>query len=251
MAKTAMGVAYVRAWESSQVDRLFADPYALAFVTAQHRAAGSAGAASVAGHVVLRTRFFDDYLTQSGCDLGCDQVVLVAAGLDTRAYRLGWPEGTTLFELDQPEVLAFKQAVLDRERAVPGCDRRAVPVDLRHDWASALREAGFDPARKTAWLVEGLLIYLTRDEAAALLTTIGELSAPDSRLSFEDSGATPWAVHEYSSWYRGGLGSEALAWLGANGWEPTFFDRAEVAKSYGRDFPGAAGAGFITALRRA
>jgi len=138
IAKTAIGVAYVRAWESSQVDRLFADPYALAFVTAQHREASTPAVSALAAHVVLRTRFFDEYLMEAGCE----QVVLVAAGLDTRAYRLAWPTGLTLFELDQPAVLTFKQAVLDRERAVPACDRRAVAVDLRLDWADALTEAG-------------------------------------------------------------------------------------------------------------
>jgi methyltransferase (TIGR00027 family) len=249
IAKTALGVAYVRAWESSQTERLFADPYALAFVTAQYRQAGAPGASALAAHVVLRTRFFDDYLLAAGCE----QVVLVAAGLDTRAYRLTWPDDVTLFELDQPEVLAFKQAVLDRERAVPGCDRRAVPVDLRLDWAAALIEAGFDPARRTAWLVEGLLIYLSRDEAERLLTTIGGLSATDSRLSFEDTGADPALVapnrdlHEYSALFRGGLGREAMPWLEAAGWKAESHERAAVASGYGRDALGQMGAGFITA----
>lgn len=244
VAKTALGVAYVRAWESSQVDRLFADPYALAFVTAQHRAAGSPGVSALAAHVVLRTRFFDDYLLESSCD----QVVLVAAGLDTRAYRLSWPTGARVFELDQAEVLNFKQAVLDREKAMPNCERRPVPVDLRLDWASTLRQAGFDPTRRTAWLVEGLLIYLTRDEAARVLTTVGELSAPDSRLSFEDSGPLSASVsHEYAAMFKGGLGGEAMSWLKENGWEAQSFDRASVAAQYERDYPGASGGGFITA----
>jgi methyltransferase (TIGR00027 family) len=243
VAKTAIGVAYVRAWESSQVDRLFADPYALAFVTAQVRQAGSAGVSALAAHVVLRTRFFDDYLLQAGCD----QVVLVAAGLDTRAYRLDWPAGTTVYELDQPEVLAFKQAVLDREKASPKCTRHAVPVDLRYDWASTLRQAGFDPSRRTAWLVEGLLIYLTREEASGLLTTISQLSAPDSELSFEDSGYVPYSGHEYAAMFKGGLGGDALAWLGEHGWKAISHERAAVAAAYGRDFPGQGGGGFLTA----
>jgi len=242
VAKTAIGVAYMRAWESSQVDRLFADPYALAFVTAQYRQAGSA-ATALAAHVVLRTRFFDDYLLQAGCD----QVVLVAAGLDTRAYRLDWPAGTTLFELDQPEVLAFKQAVLDREKAAPRCTRHPVAVDLRYDWASTLRQAGFDPARRTAWLVEGLLIYLTHDEASGLLTTIGELSAPDSELSFEDSGTVSYAGHEYAAMFKGGMGADAMAWLTEHGWKATSHDRASVASTYGREYPGQGGGGFLTA----
>ncbi len=252
VAKTALGVAYVRAWESSQVDRLFADPYALAFVTAQYRSAGSPAVNAFAAQVVIRTRFFDDYLLGSGCE----QIVLVAAGLDTRAYRLAWPQGTSLFELDQPEVLTFKQAVLDREKAMPNCERRPVPVDLRLDWASALRQAGFDPARRTAWLVEGLLIYLSRDEATQVLRTIGELSAVDSRLSFEDSGAvTASTLNEYTAMFKGGMGGEALSWLKENGWDAQSFDRAAVAAEYGRDYAAhsanssanSSATGFITA----
>jgi methyltransferase (TIGR00027 family) len=135
-------------------------------------------------HAVVRTRFFDDYLADAAGG-GIRQVVLLAAGLDTRAYRLPWPVGVRLFELDLPEVLDFKQRVLDQQAATARCDRRAIGVDLRQDWVRPLSEAGLQPDRPTAWLVEGLLAYLSADETARLLTTVGDLSAGGSRAAFE------------------------------------------------------------------
>jgi methyltransferase (TIGR00027 family) len=106
------------------------------------------------------------------CVSGCRQVVLVAAGLDTRAFRLSWPAGVSLFEMDLPAVLAFKEQVLTSTDAVPRCHRVAVAVDLREDWLSQLVTAGFQPATPTVWLLEGLLIYLTADEATTLLRAV-------------------------------------------------------------------------------
>ncbi|MER6798560.1 SAM-dependent methyltransferase, partial [Amycolatopsis mediterranei] len=178
VSRTAIGVAALRAYESRRPDRLFDDPYAAAFFEAGRSALpGTSPEGPQAGlgamfypQVVIRTRFYDDYLLGAGCA----QVVLLAAGLDTRAFRLAWPDGTRLFELDLPEVLAFKDEVLGRHGAEPACARVVVPADLREDWAAALREAGFDPAVPTAWLAEGLLMYLTPEEAERLLTTVGE-----------------------------------------------------------------------------
>ena len=148
VSRTAVGVAALRAYESSRPDRLFEDPYAAAFAEAGRAALprtedGHARlGALMYPQVVVRTRFFDDYLLGGGCT----QVVLLAAGLDARAFRLAWPPGTRLFELDLPEVLAFKDDVLAAHGATPACERVVVPADLREDWATALREAGFDPA---------------------------------------------------------------------------------------------------------
>jgi len=135
-------------------------------------------------HAVIRTRFFDDYLL-AACAADCNQVVLLAAGLDTRAFRLPWPPGVHVFELDLPQVLTFKERVLTGQRAVPKCERTILPVDLRKDWPARLTESGFEPSRPTAWLVEGLLIYLSADEVARMLTAVGELSVAGSQIAFE------------------------------------------------------------------
>ncbi|GAA3838126.1 class I SAM-dependent methyltransferase [Saccharothrix violaceirubra] len=127
----------------------------------------------------LRTRVLDDFVAES------TQVVLLGAGLDSRAYRLPWPRGTTVYELDQAGVLGFKHHVLDRSGVDPAAGRVPVPVDLRRDWAPALLAAGFDPARPTTWLAEGLLLYLPAVAEQALITAVDRLSAPGSRLAYE------------------------------------------------------------------
>ena len=111
-----------------------------------------------------RARFYDDYFAQV-TDAGVRQVVIVAAGLDSRAYRLSWPAGTTVYEIDQPEVIEFKTSTLSKIGAAPTTEHRAVGIDLREDWPAALRAAGFDPAQPTAWLAEGVLIGLLPPEA--------------------------------------------------------------------------------------
>ncbi|MEV4055375.1 SAM-dependent methyltransferase [Amycolatopsis sp. NPDC049688] len=265
VSRTAVGVAALRAYESSRPDRLFDDPYAAAFVEAGRSVlpdAGRGGAQAGLGslfyaQIVIRTRFFDDYLLGAGCG----QVVLLAAGLDTRAFRLAWPPGTRLFELDLPEVLAFKDGVLAEQRATPACERAVVRADLREDWATALRGAGFDPAAPTAWLAEGLLIYLSYEDAERLLTTVGELSAPGSRVSFEhrpaDSASslfsrareTEGGEHVTGLWL-GGLRDTGPEWLAAHGWQPSTVTRADVAAGYGRPSEDdAAAGGFVTAVR--
>ncbi|MEU6430066.1 SAM-dependent methyltransferase [Microbispora sp. NPDC046973] len=273
VAKTALGMAMVRAHESLRGDRLFDDPYAQRFLdaapgafpeqpaTAEDLAAlgplTSLGAV-FAFHGVLRTRFFDDFLLAATA-AGCPQVVLLAAGLDTRAFRLPWPDGVRVFELDLPEVFAFKEAVLDGVDAVPACERKAVPADLRASWTGELVAAGFDRAVPTAWLAEGLLLYLTADEASRLLTEVGELSTPGSRLAFEHGGiADPAllarargmpAMDEYASLWRGGPGEDAPGWLSRHGWRPQIHDRAELAASCDRPIPGPSSGGFLTAIR--
>jgi methyltransferase (TIGR00027 family) len=112
-------------------------------------------------------------------------VVILAAGLDTRAFRLTWPAGVRLFELDTPEVLTFKEQVLAERDATLACQRVAISTDLRQDWPAAVVQAGFHSGEPTAWLAEGLLMYLTQDECDQLLDRIGQLSAPGSRLAIE------------------------------------------------------------------
>ncbi len=272
VGKTALGVARVRARESQREDRLFDDPYAQAFVDAapgafpEERAVrerpaaygplASLGAAFYA-HAIIRTRFYDEYLTAATA-AGGRQVVLLAAGLDTRAFRLAWPAGTRVFELDLPGVLAFKEAVLGARGAVPRCERVTVPADLREDWPSRLTAAGFGPARPATWLAEGLVIYLTAGEAGRLFTLVTELSAPGGRLAFEHDPAgldtmtatarqLP-AMRKYTSLWKGGLG-DPPGWLSSHGWQPRFHELATLARSYRRPVPGPGRSGFLTAVR--
>ena len=153
-------------------------------------ATGSAGAMSrMADNMAVRTKFFDQFFLDA-TRAGVTQVVILASGLDARAYRLAWPAGTVVYEVDQPQVIDFKSTTLAELGAAPTADRRVVAVDLRDDWPTALRAAGFDPGRPAAWSAEGLLGYLPPEAQDRLLDTITELSAPGSRLAVE-SAPTP------------------------------------------------------------
>jgi methyltransferase (TIGR00027 family) len=134
--------------------------------------------------ITVRTRFFDDFFTSAGSD-GVRQAVILASGLDTRAYRLRWPAGTVVYEIDQPQVIAFKTDTLADLGAAPTAERRAVGIDLRNDWPAALRESGFDVTQPTAWSAEGLLPYLPPEAQDRLFDNITALSAPGSRLATE------------------------------------------------------------------
>jgi methyltransferase (TIGR00027 family) len=134
--------------------------------------------------MAMRTRFFDEYLVAASTG-GIRQAVILASGLDSRAYRLPWAAGTVVYEIDQPKVVEFKTRVLADLEAQPTAQRRTVGIDLRQDWPSALKAAGFDPAAPTAWLAEGLLIYLPPDAQDRLFDTITGLSAPGSAVATE------------------------------------------------------------------
>lgn len=134
--------------------------------------------------MAVRTEYFDDFFLAATA-AGTRQAVILAAGLDSRAYRLPWPAGTTVYEIDQSQVIDFKTATLARLGAQPTADRRAVAVDLRSDWPAALQAAGFDPTRRSAWIAEGLLGYLPGDAQDRLLDQITGLSVPGSRLATE------------------------------------------------------------------
>ncbi|WP_019358227.1 SAM-dependent methyltransferase [Streptomyces sp. AA1529] len=195
---TALAVAAGRAVETARTDALIADPYAAAFVRAapstvpfpltpeelRERSGPEELWALMNAYLGVRSRVFDDFLLAAARE-GVHQVVILASGLDTRPYRLEWPEGTRCFELDQPLVLDFKQAVLAQEGVPAGCRHTPVPVDLREDWATALDGAGFQASRPTAWLAEGLLPYLPPDAEERLFKEIDRLSAPGSRLAVE------------------------------------------------------------------
>jgi methyltransferase (TIGR00027 family) len=271
VGKTALGVAYMRAQESRRHDRLFDDPYAQAFLDAapglfpatrgeaEPTLQGMTGLGAAFGwHAIIRTRFYDDYLTAAS-HAGCRQVVLLAAGLDTRAFRLDWPAGTRLFEVDLPDVMDFKQQVLTDLSARPGCLRTVIAADLRETWPQQLTAGGFEPGSATAWLVEGLLIYLSADEATRLLSDITVLSGPNSQIAFEhgsmahstvfsEARAMP-AMREYMALWKGGLGGEAPACLTGHGWRVRTHDAAGLAESCGRPAPAGRRGEFLTAIR--
>ena len=134
--------------------------------------------------IAVRTRFFDNFFAEA-TDAGIRQAVILASGLDTRAYRLRWPEGTVVYEIDQPQVIEFKTKTLAGLGAAPTTDRRPIGIDLRNDWPAALREGGFDVTRPAAWSAEGLLPYLPPEAQDQLFDNITALSAPGSRLATE------------------------------------------------------------------
>ena len=198
---TATAVAASRALASRGPDPLIEDPYAAALVNAvgiPHFVEVAEGqldvddplfsARQMCEHIAVRTRFFDQMFIDA-CAAGIRQAVILASGLDTRAYRLAWPAGTVVFEIDQPAVIDFKTQVLTEAGATPAAERRTIGVDLRDDWPRALRDGGFDPGRPTAWIAEGLLIYLPPEAQDRLLDAVTELSAPGSRLATEHMDA--------------------------------------------------------------
>ncbi|MFF5258126.1 SAM-dependent methyltransferase [Actinomadura viridis] len=247
----SVGVAALRAMEHGRPDRLFEDPYARRFLeasggtdkwAAEPPPGGRGFLELMAGQVAVRTRFLDRALLDAAGD-GCGQVVLLASGMDARPYRLGWPAGTRLFELDFPEVLRFKRDALSGGGAVPRCAHVEVAADLREDWPGSLRAAGFDPAIPTAWLAEGLLYGLPAEAADLLLADVTRLSAPGSALAADHAEDSPIlraaraAVSaELLGLWRGGP-ADPDAWLRGRGWAPVVRDIGEVSAEYGRPVP--------------
>jgi methyltransferase (TIGR00027 family) len=191
--------------------------------------------------MAVRTRFFDAFF-RDGTQAGIRQAVILASGLDARAYRLDWPADMTVFEVDQPEVIAFKTSTLAGLGAEPTTDRRTVPIDLRHDWPAALIEAGFDKSQPTAWIAEGLLGYLPPEAQDRLLDNISALSAAGSRLATEAipdmsdvdhdqaremmrKATDKWRAHgfdlEFSELGYEGDRNDVAAYLDALGWQST------------------------------
>jgi len=202
--------------------------------------------------ITVRTRYFDGFFLAAAA-AGVRQAVILASGLDTRAYRLPWPATTVVYEIDQPEVIDFKTRVIDGLGTAPSAERRTVKIDLRDDWPAALRDAGFDPSAPTAWIAEGLLIYLPPEAQDRLLDNITALSAPGSRLATEhmDTAALPddWAQKLTERSKR--LGSEidltdlfysgdrhaAGDYLGARGWQTSITSTADAYAAHGFTLP--------------
>jgi methyltransferase (TIGR00027 family) len=190
-------VAAARAMETHRADSLAQDHYARHLVRAAGVCAdwpvriqdvpdGDANPlwGRLGRYFGLRTRVFDDFISRS-THAGASQIVLLGAGLDSRAFRLDLPAHAVLFELDQPDVLAFKHRVFEQLGATPKVSRHAIPVDLRDDWTSALLAAGFDPSRPSTWVVEGVLLYLPSVTERRLIDAVDRLTTPGSTLVYE------------------------------------------------------------------
>jgi methyltransferase (TIGR00027 family) len=272
---TALGVAAARAVETAREDALIRDPFAYLLVSAagpQWAQMASSDPAWVAedeefrrlhdmsrDYQAVRTHYFDDFFG-AAMRAGIRQVVILAAGLDSRAYRLDWPAGTTVFEIDQPKVLEYKTATLDAHGAHPRSRRVPVAVDLRDDWPAALIAAGFDAAAPTAWLAEGLLPYLPSDAQDRLFELVTSHSAPGSRIAVEAFSMDLSAQAEQDRiarrertarmrelsgididvdtlTYADGDRADAAAWLADHGWTVDSVPSEVEMARLGRDVP--------------
>lgn len=275
---TAVMVALARAAETASAEPLIRDEFAELLVSTPELAgvreqvgawwsgpgdeAGSDAAdmaveaQQMINSQAVRTHFFDAYFADAVAS-GISQVVLLAAGLDSRAYRLDWLAGTTVYEIDLPKVLDYKARTLAAHGATPRADRREVAVDLRHDWPQALRNAGFDVNRSTAWLAEGLLPFLPGAAQASLFAAIDALSAPGSRVAIENFGVDDERRREaqeeldelrakrdargedtsfdpFGLWFEDEGRPDATEWFGARSWAVGEVDALEEAVRLGR-----------------
>jgi methyltransferase (TIGR00027 family) len=268
VGSTALFVATARALEAQKPDPLAVDPYAEIFCRAVGGPAADVLDGKDPGHQLksadfgehfvnfqgARTKYFDEYFRRAA-EAGVRQVVILAAGLDSRAYRLDWPAGTTIFELDRPQVLDFKREVLSDQGAQPRAERREIAVDLREDWPQALRDSGFDPAEPSAWIAEGLLIYLPASAQEQLFSGIDSLAAPGSHVAVEDGApmhadAFEAALEEERAAAADGDGrvffqlvynerhAPATEWLSAHGWTAVGTPLGDYLREVGRPVPG-------------
>ena len=267
---TATMVAAGRAAASAAADPLIDDPYAEPLVRAvgmefftkmldgeldlsQFPDSSPERVQAMIDGMALRTKFFDDCATSSTA-AGIAQVVILASGLDARAYRLPWPDGTVVYELDQPKVIEFKTRTMRDIGAQPTAIHRPLPIDLRGDWPKALQDNGFDPSRPTAWLAEGLLIYLPPEAQDRLFDLITELSGPGSTIATEFApGILDFdseKVREQSQPLRdlgldidmsalvyAGARTPVMDYLRGRGWQVGVISRSELFTLFGRNLP--------------
>jgi methyltransferase (TIGR00027 family) len=272
---TAVMVALARAAETASADPLIRDQFAEPLVSTPELAGvreqvtawwtpepgdpdgGAADSQQMINYQAVRTHFFDAYFADAVA-AGIRQVVILAAGLDSRAYRLDWPAGTAVYEIDLPKVLEYKAETLAGHGATPIADRRPVPVDLRHDWPQALRDAGFDASRPTAWLAEGLLPFLPAAAQEAMFTSIDSLSGSGSRLAVENFGVDAekrreaeekWAelkakraargqdtsFNPFDLWFEDEGRPACGDWFAAHGWTTRTVNAREEAARLGRE----------------
>ncbi|MCV7379075.1 SAM-dependent methyltransferase [Mycobacterium alsense] len=220
----AVGVDFFTRWAAGELDSRDVDVPGAAW-----------GMQRMTDMLAARTRYIDAFFAEAQ-QAGVDQVVILASGLDARGYRLRWADGTTVFEIDQPEVIAFKSTTIAELGATPTAELRNVSVDLRHDWPAALRRAGFDASRPAAWAAEGLLGFLPADAQDRLLDQVTELSADGSRLVaevFHNTGVSGDALNAAGErWRENGLDvalddlgfpgerNDVAAYLEERGWHP-------------------------------
>ncbi|WP_326547869.1 class I SAM-dependent methyltransferase [Mycolicibacterium sp. ND9-15] len=264
---TATMVAAARALASRAPDPLFDDPFAAPLVRAvgldfftrlvdgevEVNDIDGAGAEFMAHLIAVRTRFFDDFFV-GATTAGIRQAVILASGLDSRSYRLPWPDGCVVYEIDQPQVIEFKTTTMATLGAAPAAELRAVGVDLREDWPKALRDSGFDSSQPTAFSAEGLLVYLPPDAQDRLFDDITALSAAGSSLATEyhpDGAATigerskaisrqfgeRGANVDISDLFYSGERHHVVNYLAERGWQVSARTRPEVFAAYGREFP--------------
>jgi methyltransferase (TIGR00027 family) len=278
---TALGVAAARAADTESDDPLISDPFARIFLdTAGPGEWDWYGAPELPAEVVeavpalplrmksmvsffaTRTKFFDTFFLDAA-NAGIEQIVMLAAGLDARCWRLPWPDGVTVFELDQPRVLDFKASTLHQHGAEPTCNRIAVPVDLRQDWPTALQDNGFDASKPSAWSAEGLLMYLPAAAQELLFERVEGLTAAGSRVGIEalsPNFADPAAAaqrRERLEWVRAIMATadphravprtdelwyfdereDVGDWWRRHGWQVTVRPSDELMTSYGRTPP--------------
>lgn len=243
ISETARWIAWARAEETLRPDALFIDELAVEF----HRRypADWPVPDNPRALFVLRTRFFDDYLTAMA-EAGLAQIVLLAAGLDARAFRLAWPNRTRLFELDLPGLFEDKEKVIRAVNIRPRCSRVIVPADLTDaSWTRELVAAGFDPSVPTAWLVEGLLFYLAEQQAERMLSTICRLSAPGSTLGLDHVNTAVFVNARSRQWLatmdKSGRGwrsatDEPQRWLARHGWQANVREPTDADVCHGRHF---------------
>jgi len=264
---TALGVAASRAVETAGANPLIRDEFARILVSSAGPAWAQLADPELAwldgdpqgqrahrlgiDYQAVRTHFFDEYFANA-VSAGIRQVVILAAGLDSRAYRLSWPAGTAVYEIDQPKVLEFKTGILQSHGAVAAASRRPVPVDLRDDWPAALTAAGFDRTQPTAWLAEGLLSYLPSDAQDRLFEKFTTLSAPGSQVAVEVFGMNSKSNTQRWQRMRERLGldvnvqaltyhepdrSDAIQWLADHGWQVHGVNNHEEMARLGRRVP--------------
>lgn len=276
VGSTAVLVAAARAGETERAVPLIRDPYAKVLVAGAGtgvweymldddfiaKIAGvdaevAAIFQNMGNYQAVRTHHFDDYFAKASA-AGIRQVVILASGLDSRAYRLDWAAGTVVYEIDQPKVLEYKATTLAEYGATPAATLRHVPIDLRQDWPKALRENGFDPSEPTAWLAEGLLMYLPGDAQDHLFEQVTELSAPGSRIAAETApmhaGDRRARMRERMEQLRGQFDmkpgvdvaelmyddpqrADVTAWLDAHGWTASMVTSASEMRRLERYVP--------------
>lgn len=230
VSKTAQWTAAARAHESERTDRLFTDPWARTLAGTEGLRLEEKFSALAGGnpYLPIRTRIYDDLLNRFIAQ-GIDQIVFLGAGLDTRSLRLGWPPEITVYEIERAELLSAKDEVLSDYGGRPTCERRYVGADLDGPWSTALSDAGYDPERRSVWVAEGLLFYLTEQHARALVAKAATLATPGSRLLADlitEAALTDPQMRSYHSALR----AEGAPWihaedhpeemLAACGWHP-------------------------------